>query len=1012
MSKSLLWLQQHKGSSLAIGTGALLLIGWFILTSSSPESSPSYIQDVQPILASKCYACHGPDEAKREAGLRLDMETNLYDTLESGLPAISLDHYSESELIQRITSVDPSYQMPPPDFPKPLEADEIHIIRQWVERGAKWENHWSLEPIQAPHPPTVRGRRWVKNPIDQFILAKQKDMDLNHSPLADKQTLIRRLSFDLHGLPPNPGEVEAFLSDESEDAYEQLVDRLLSSARYGERWARHWLDIVHYGETHGYDKDQRRYHAWPYRDYVIKALNQDIPYSRFVEDQIAGDVLYPDQPQSTVALGFLAAGPWDLVGHVEVKDGTVDKRIVRNLDRDDMVSSTVSTFTGLTVQCARCHDHKFDPIRQSDYYRLQAVFAGIDRADRVYDEDPEVHKKRQSWLRQKKQLQQQFEALDALTDNNARTRITQSQTKQKQLEKNLNQLNALSSKTFGYHSLIETTADIPKWIEIDLGDSYPLSEVVLVPGHKGIRLTMPGYGFPLKFGLDIAEKADFSDAERLVDFTEHEHHERTDRPFIAKANNSKARYIRLTVNRLWKGKEQDHFLAMAEIQAFSKGKNVARAATVTASDQLLQPKWHPDYLTDGFNSWRIIAGEPLPFPQRNQKKQAEAQLRTLRNEEHAFRREGLEPDQKQELDALRESMNRLSDSLTSLPEPGLVYAAATDFSPQFRFTPADSIRPIHRLNRGDTEQPLEEVGPGTVETFKQLESQFALAEGHTEGDRRAALARWMTSEYNAFTWRSIVNRVWQYHFGKGIVPTPNDFGKMGIPPSHPELLDYLASEFLNNGQSLKWLHKLIVMSATYQQQSSSDAHNQLIDNDNRYLWRANRRQLEAEAVRDAVLAASGKLNLRMGGPGFDPFKYEDDHSPRYLYKDYNPHDPSTFRRAIYRSITRTVPDPFMTTLDCADPSQSVPVRNETVTALQALSALNNPFMVRQADFFAERLKEEAEGTEAQIDLAFRLALQRLPTEEERASLLQYTDKHSLSASCRLIFAMNEFLYVD
>ncbi|CAN0554781.1 unnamed protein product, partial [Laminaria digitata] len=276
----------------------------------------------------------------------------------------------------------------------------------------------------------------------------------------------------------------------------------------------------------------------------------------------------------------------------------------------------------------------------------------------------------------------------------------------------------------------------------------------------------------------------------------------------------------------------------------------------------------------------------------------------------------------------------------------------------------------------------------------------------------AALATWITDKDNVLTWRSIVNRVWHYHFGQGLVSTPNDFGKMGAIPSHPALLDWLAFEFVEQGKSLKWLHQLIVTSATYRQASTHNEKYAQVDGGNKYLWRGHRRQLEAEALRDAVLSVSGKLNLTMGGPGFDTFRYEDDHSPRYLYADYNPGDPTSFRRAIYRSVIRSVPDPFMTTLDCADPSQSVPVRNETVTALQALAALNNPFMVQQAAFLSARLENEGDDLEHQIKAAFQLALLRSPSKDEQATLTAYAAEHGLAAASRLIFAMNEFLYVD
>ena len=383
------WMDRRLGLVLAAGLILFLLL-YSILPSRHSEPV-SYARDVQPILASKCYACHGPDGSDREAGLRLDVRDSLFVTLPSGSTAVSLDNYPESELIRRIASSDPEYRMPPVDSPKPLEAKEIEVLSQWVSDGVPWENHWAFEPLQVVAPPNISTKRWARNPIDNFVLNMQEKKGLSPSPEADKRTLLRRLTFDLHGLPPSPEELEAFLTDKSPDAYDRVVDRLLESPRYGERWARHWLDVAHYGETHGYDKDQRRKNSWPYRDYVIDALNSDIPYSRFVEDQLAGDVLYPGDPNSTIALGFLAAGPWDLVGHVEVKNETVDKRIVRNLDRDDMVGSTIGTFTSMTAQCARCHDHKFDPISQKDYYSLQAVFAGIDRADRPFYKDPALH---------------------------------------------------------------------------------------------------------------------------------------------------------------------------------------------------------------------------------------------------------------------------------------------------------------------------------------------------------------------------------------------------------------------------------------------------------------------------------------------------------------------------------------------------------------------------------------------------------------------------------------------
>lgn len=780
---------------LLIPFGALIILLWiFFRPPSQQKANISYTQDVQPILASKCYACHGPDEAKREAGLRLDERGALFTVLESGHAVVSETNPEESEIINRITSEDNEVVMPPPDFGKKLEPEEKDILVKWIKNGVAWEDHWSYSHVSPVDVPKTEGlpENWNSNPIDRLIYTKLKEKGLSPSAEANKITLIKRLKFDLHGLPPTPEEVEEFMNDKSPDAYEKLVDKLLSSPHYGERWARHWLDIAHYGDSHGFDKDKRRANAWPYRDYVIDALNKDIPYSRFVEDQIAGDVLYPGNPGSTIALGFLAAGPWDFVGHVEVHEGTVEKRSVRNLDRDDILTNTFSTFSSLTVQCARCHDHKFDPIQQKDYYNLQAVFAGIDRADRPFDRDPEIHKLRSKLLGKKEEISRKLQSLE-----NPETGI--------------------------------------------------------------------------------------------------------------------------------------------------------RAVEISS------------------------------------------------NNESAF---------------LKFELENINNRLDSLPDPEYVYAASTSFPPQANFRPANGIREVFLLNRGDTEQPLEKSVPGALEILPELKGNFNLPENHREGERRAALAKWLTDKDNSFTWRSIVNRIWQYHLGTGIVATPNDFGKMGVPPSHPELLDYLANQFIENGESFKWLHRQILTSATYKQSSFDNAENRKIDGNNRYYWRANRKVKDAEALRDGVLAISGKLDLKKGGPGFDVFKYEDDHSPRYLYTEFDHTDSSSFRRSIYRSVIRSVPDPFMSTLDCADPSQSVPVRNESVTALQALSTLNNPFMIRQANYFSERLRKISSNEDTQIEKAFELALLRKPREDEFKECKTYVSEHGLASMCRLIFAMNEFLYID
>ncbi len=623
-----------------------------------------------------------------------------------------------------------------PQMPKegpPLADDEIAAIRKWIDDGAIWperrvltpdaagETWWSLRPIQRPVVPEVVSD-FVRTPIDAFILARLAAAGLTPSSEADRRTLIRRLTFDLHGLPPTPDEIDDFLADDKPDAYERLVDRLLASPRYGERWGRHWLDVVHYGETHGYDKDKRRDNAWPYRDYVIRSFNEDKPYGRFIREQLAGDVLWPDDPTATIATAFIAAGPWDFVGHVELAEGSVEKAKTRLIDRDDMVANIMSTFASVTAHCARCHDHPFDPIPQAEYYRLQAVFAGVDRGDR-----------------------------------------------------------------------------------------------------------------------------------------------------------------------------------------------------------------------------------PYPDPTR--------------------------------------------------PDGAVVYAVQSH-----------PPRPVHVLARGNVEAPREEAAPGALSAVVGPDSVFALSDPNNEGARRAALADWLADERNGLTWRSIVNRLWHYHFGRGLVDTPNDFGRHGERPTHPELLDWLAAEFLDRGQSIKAMHRLIVTSAVYRQSSAHNPASLERDDENRLYWRMNRRRLEAEAVRDAVLSVSGKLELTMGGPSFELFDFKDDHSPHYKYTAVD--EPRAWRRSVYRFIVRSVPDPFFETLDFPDPSLNTPVRNTTITALQALVMLNDPFMLRQAEYFAERLASVSNDAAEQVDVAFRLALGRRPSALETAEILELINKFGLTCACRWLFNTNEFEFID
>jgi hypothetical protein len=779
---------------------------------------------VRPVFAEKCYACHSAGAKKLRGDLRLD-------TREGILKGVRPGDSDGSLLLRAIRHVDADFKMPPKErLPEAAVAD----VAAWIRRGAPTPGDraggpaaaplWSLLPPVPRQPPPVRQADWPRTPVDRFVLARLEVNGLAPSPPADRRALLRRVTYDLTGLPPTPEEIDAFLADASPEAYERVVDRLLASPHYGERWGRHWLDVVHFGETHGYDKDKPRLNAWPYRDYVIRSFNRDTPYSRFVQEQLAGDVLFPDDPQGVVATGFIAAGPWDFVGHTELPETKTDGLIARYNDRDDMVMTAASTFVSLTVHCARCHDHKFDPIPQADYYALQAVFAGVDRADRPYDPDPAVHARRR--------------ALQA--------------------------------------------------------EARPLAARVAA-------LTPPEV--------------------RKID------------------------------------------ARLAELQR--------------------RPPADPEAV--------------------------ELERYLLETERRVWLEERAEPAVRSEREAAARRLEGVERRLAALPPPQSVYAAASEFAPIGTFAPPGRPRPVHVLLRGDVRRPGPPAAPGALACLPGLPSRFGLPDPDSEGLRRAALARWVTDPRNFLARRSIVNRVWHYHFGRGIVETPNDFGRMGAAPSHPELLDWLAAWFHENDESFKKLHRLLVTSAVYRQSSRGNAAAERLDADNRLLWRMNRWRLDAESFRDSLLQAAGALDPAMGGPSVQQFFFKDDHSPVYDYARWDVDAPGGARRSVYRFVVRSVPDPFVEAMDGADPSLLTPRRGTTLTALQALAALNDPFVLRQCERMADRVR--ASGRDP-VEEAYRVALGRLPEAAEKRRMAEYAARHGLANACRVLVNSNEFAFVD
>jgi len=478
------------------------------------------------VLERHCLSCHAGSKPKGLLGLE-SLDAMLKGG-ESG-SAIVPGKPDQSILIDYVQGDQP--QMPKTG--KPLSSQQIETLKLWITQGAKWpegrkleDRHvpdadwWSLRPLVRPTVPDHATSGYqISNPIDAFITSKLKEKGLPQSPLADRTTLIRRLCFDLIGLPPTPEQIAAFVNDPRQDehAYNELVDRLLESPRYGERWARHWLDVVHFGETHGYDKDKLRPNAWPYRDYVIAALNSDKPYRRFIEEQIAGDVLYPGTPDGLEALGFISAGPWDFIGHAEVPESKIDGKVARHLDRDDMISTAIGTFNSLTVGCAQCHNHKFDPIPQKDYYRLQAVFAAVDRADRAYDRDPQVATRRAQLDQQLAEITKEQKAIEDHILKQAGASLVELD---RQIAEATKAASGNELPEFGYHSQIESREDSAKWVQVDLGQTTEIDSVELVGCHDTFNNIGAGFGFPVRFLLQACDDPEFkSGVITLVDQT-------------------------------------------------------------------------------------------------------------------------------------------------------------------------------------------------------------------------------------------------------------------------------------------------------------------------------------------------------------------------------------------------------------------------------------------------------------------------------------------------------------
>jgi hypothetical protein len=927
-------------------------------TPNWPQDSDDldFARDILPIFDQHCWSCHGP--ARQESNLRLDVREGAMGTADWGQPVIVPGDGQASLLYQFITG-EGDLLMPPEGSGEPLSAEQVGLIQRWIDAGANWpdefageqrgaiqSNHWSFQPLAPVDPPEVFALEHFpfNSPIDRFVLARQVQQQLSPSVVADPRTLIRRLYLNMHGLLPTPGQVAEFEADPSQENYRRLVDQVLDSPRYGERWARHWLDVVRFGESTGYEVNRDRANAYYYRDYVIEALNSDLPYQQFVKEQLVGDALGVDE-----ATGFLVGGPYDIV-----KSPDINLTLMQREDElADFVNTTTTTFLGLTVACARCHNHKFDPILQRDYYAIQAVFAGVRHGERrlVSKVDGQVSEAMPA-VRQR--LQRAESELSRFRELAGQIPVDPSLLSPVQAQRNVDQFPPVTARFIRF-SIQRTNSAEPCLDELEVYGQDP--DVNLALADRGTVATSGGdyQGNPKHQLLHVNDGRYGNDHSWIADKTT---------GWVQLVLPEAQLIQRVVWGRDRQGQFRDRLPVHYAIEVSLDQENWQtvsdwrrRQAFVGEDGRELEDQFL-DRLSEDL---RVIA------------------VQAMRDRELA-----------------REELRRLESQIP------LAYVG------EF----ADPL-PIRRLHRGDPLAPLEEVPPGVITLLQDVAGfdQLGLNSQTPEQQRRLALADWITSDQNPLTARVIVNRVWHYHFGRGLVWTTSDFGTMGDFPSHPELLDWLADQFIRNGWSLKWLHREILNSSTFRQASQPRSEPLAADAESRLLWRFPPRRLEAEAIRDNVLQVTGKLDLTMGGPGF--LLFEIDRENVHHYFPLEKFQPQHFRRMIYMTKIRQEQDDVFGQFDCPDGSQTIPNRNQSTTALQALNLLNSPFMLEQAEFLAGRLQQLApESLDAQVRQAYRLLFSREPDAEELQEGIEFIQRIGLSAFCRAMLNANEFLYLS
>ena len=990
-----------------------LCVAMLVLASAAADAADSFTDEIAPLFIRRCLECHsGPSP---EGGLRLNDAAGLMAGGESG-PAVIPSAPEDSLLWQRVTSD----EMPPEH---PLPPEEKEQLARWIADGGRWQggpldlfavttdsragrDWWSLQPLRSVSPPTTAS---AVSGIDAFVHARLREADLRPAEPADPRTLVRRLFFDLIGLPPTPEQIDTFAASPTDEAYLAMVDELLASPAYGERWGRHWLDVVRYGESDGFERNFQREHAWPYRDWVIKAFNDDLPYDEFVRQQLIGDQL-DSGLAGAAAVGFWVAG----VHNTVVGGSERMKKLARQDEIEEVLATVGQTFVGLTFHCSRCHDHKFDPITQREYYQLASAISGLGHGERTM-ELPQEQAVLEDLDRQLASVRDQHAKLDAV----ARDRV-------------------LSRRD-------ETPADRPappaamaRWeFEEDFRDSIgslhgqPVGNARLEEG----ALILDGESFVETAAIDreIGEKT-------LEAWIQLDSLEQRGGGVISLETLDGVTFDAIVFGE----REAGHW--MAGSNTFTRSESFAGDPDAEADTRPvhLVIVYRADGTIECFRDGIPYGGPTKPGPLQPYHAGEADLLFGLRHRPGGGNRflqgrllQAALYDRALDVDEIARAAASGSDHVSETEIVAALSETERTQREQLR-SQADQLQArrndqaakasvklytlspgrgdtVQVLARGDPGLPGDVVAPGATAALSAVDADFALPPDADEALRRRKLAAWITHQDNPLFARVIVNRVWHHHFGIGLVDTPSDFGFNGGRPSHPDLLDHLASEFRRHGQSLKWLHREIVSSATYRQASDPaeiDPNGHRVDASNRLLWRGPVRRLEAEAIRDSMLAVAGVLEETTGGPGFKDVSITLNNGTTY-YEPLDVDGPEFFRRTVYRFSPRGSRSALLESFDCPDPSATTPKRSVTTTPLQSLSLLNNAFVLRLSDRLAARVTADV-GTEpgAQIEHAWRLTVGRGPTEAEETLSEKLIRGYGLAALCRGLFNTTEFVVIE